>query len=76
MCFNNFYVIHLQFVISTKQFNVETQRRRHQKSKTGVSVAPQKGLLSSTNFKKKQNNLMFPWIRLAAQNYIYVVEQA
>ena len=25
----------------------ETQRRCHQKSKTGVSVAPQKGLMSS-----------------------------
>ena len=25
----------------------ETQRRHHQKSKTGVSVAPQKGLMSS-----------------------------
>ena len=31
----------------------ETQGRRHQKSKTGLSVAPQKGLLSSKNFKKK-----------------------
>ena len=30
----------------------ETQRRRHQKSKTGVSVAPQKGLLSSKNIFK------------------------
>ena len=29
----------------------ETQRRRHQKSKTGVSVAPQKGLMSSKNVK-------------------------
>ena len=28
----------------------ETQRRRHQKSKTGVSVAPQKGLVSAKNF--------------------------
>ena len=27
----------------------ETQRRRHQKSKTRVSVAPQKGLISSKN---------------------------
>ena len=26
---------------------LETQRRRHQKSKTGVSVTPQKGLISS-----------------------------
>ena len=29
----------------------ETQRRHHQKSKTGVSVVPQKGLMSS---KKKE----------------------
>ena len=28
----------------------ETQGRRHQKSKTGVSVAPQKGLMSSKNY--------------------------
>ena len=28
----------------------ETQGRRHQKSKTGVSVAPRKGLMSSKNF--------------------------
>ena len=27
----------------------ETQRRHHQKSKTGVSVAPEKGLMSSKN---------------------------
>ena len=30
----------------------ETQRRRNQKSKTGVSVAPQKGLMSSKNQKR------------------------
>ena len=30
----------------------ETQRRRHQKSKTGVSMTPQKGLMSSKNLKK------------------------
>ena len=30
----------------------ETQGRRHQKSKTGISVAPQKGLMSS-KIKKK-----------------------
>ena len=30
----------------------KTQRRHHQKSETGVSVAPQKGLKSSKNFKK------------------------
>ena len=29
----------------------ETQGRRHRKSKTGVSVVSQKGLLSSENFK-------------------------
>ena len=28
----------------------KTQDRRHQKSKTGVSVTPQKGLMSSKNF--------------------------
>ena len=32
----------------------ETQGRRHQKSKTGVSVAPRKGLTSSKNFLKKR----------------------
>ena len=32
----------------------ETQKRRHHKSKTGVSVAPQKGLMSYKNFKKKR----------------------
>ena len=31
----------------------EYQRRCHQKSKTEVSVAPQKGFMSSTNFFKK-----------------------
>ena len=30
----------------------ETQRRRHKNSETGVSVAPQKGLVSSKNFLK------------------------
>ena len=28
----------------------ETQRRCHQKSKTGISMAPQKGLMSSKNY--------------------------
>ena len=32
----------------------ETQGRRHQKSKTGVSVAPQKGLVSYKIFLKKK----------------------
>ena len=31
----------------------ETQGRRHQKSKTGVSVDPQKGLVYYKNLKKK-----------------------
>ena len=35
----------------------ETQRRRHQKSKTGVSVAPQKGLMSSKKFLKIKKNV-------------------
>ena len=30
----------------------ETQGRHHQKSKTGVSVAPQKGLMSSKNYNE------------------------
>ena len=33
-------------------YGSETQRRHHQKSETWVSVAPQKGLKSSKNFKK------------------------
>ena len=36
----------------------ETQGRRHQKSKTGVSVAPRKGHLSYKNLKKKKIQLM------------------
>ena len=35
----------------------ETQGRCHQKSKTGVSVAPQKGLMSSKNKKKTVMNI-------------------
>ena len=33
----------------------ETQSRRYQKSKTGVSVASQKGLVSYKNYFKKKN---------------------
>ena len=33
----------------------ETQRRCHQKSKTGKSVAPQKGLMSPNKLKQKKN---------------------
>ena len=36
----------------------ETQGRRHKKSKTGVSVAPQKGLMSSKNFFKKEDKII------------------
>ena len=40
----------------------ETQGRRHQKSKTGVSVAPQKGLVSYKFFlkKKKKKKSIYP----------------
>ena len=37
----------------------ETQGRRHQKSKTGVSVAPQKGLVSYKKFLKKTKKTCF-----------------
>ena len=36
----------------------ETQGRRHQKSKTGVSVAPQKGLMFSKKFFLKKSKLV------------------
>ena len=42
---------------SMNKSGFETQRRRHQKSETGVSVAPQKGLMSSKKEKKKKINL-------------------
>ena len=35
----------------------ETQRRRHQKSKTGVSVASQKGHVTSQKFLKKERKI-------------------
>ena len=35
---------------------LKTQRRPHQKSETGVSVAPQKGLMSSKIFFKKKKS--------------------
>ena len=37
---------------------LETQRRRHQKSQTGVSVALQKGLLSYKKVFKKPNDIL------------------
>ena len=39
----------------------ETQRRHHQKSKTGVPVAPQKGLMSS-KIKKKHMKGCSQWL--------------
>ena len=39
----------------TVRSGFETQRRRHQKSKTGVSVVPQKGLVFSKIFWKKKS---------------------
>ena len=46
-------------------FGFETQRRYYQKSKIGVSEAPQKGLLSSKTFilKKKQYKQAFASVR-------------
>ena len=43
-------------VNKTAYSGLETQRRHHQKSKTGVSVAPQKGTLCIPNFSLKKNN--------------------
>ena len=40
------------------QSGYETQRRRHLKSKTGVSVAPQKALMSSKNFQEKREKII------------------
>ena len=49
-------VTHMPLYSSNKAAHCgfETQRRRHQKSDTGVSVAPQKGLMSSKFEKKKK----------------------
>ena len=45
----------------------ETQRRRHEKFKTGVSVAPQKGLMSSKNVLKSLQNHSLPLIAIVLQ---------
>ena len=55
----------------------ETQRRHHQKSKTGVSVAPQKGLMSSKICLKKEymqlpQFLTFPYVLLKPKWYVHV----
>ena len=50
------YVPHMLLPIVNKadHSGFETQRRHHQKTKTGVSVAPQKGPTSSKKFKKQE----------------------
>ena len=56
----------------------ETQRRRHQKSKTGVSVAPQKGLMSNKNLKqkKKYTNAKVYRIKVTPRESIYSLMSA
>ena len=39
-------------------FDFETQGRCHQKSKIGVSIAPQKGLISSIFLKEKVSSII------------------
>ena len=51
----------------------ETQGRRHQKSKTCVSVAPQKGLMSSKTFFYKQNDILtmgHPMVNIALSSLV------
>ena len=54
----NLSVIHMPLPSANKATHsgFETQRRYHQKSKTGASVAPQTGLMSSNIFTKKRNS--------------------
>ena len=52
-------VIHMPLSSMNKAAHTgfETQRIHHQNSKTGISVVPQKGLMSSKkNFKKELNS--------------------
>ena len=52
----------------------DTQGRHHQKSQTGVSVAPQKGLVSFKFFLKKQALTYFNYFlfyRFNKENYEY-----
>ena len=46
----------------------KTQGRRHQKSKTGVSVIPQKGLMSSIKLKKYVH-ITFGWVLLLMDSF-------
>ena len=56
-------------------------KRRHQKSKTEVSMVPQKGLVSSKNFREKKDQEKFAFAFAFAQskralnlmNWLYVV---
>ena len=54
--------------------DIETKGRRHQKSKTGVSVTTRKGLMSSKNLKKKYFHILpafeAQWGKLCDQNLI------
>ena len=60
------YVTHMPLPSMNKagHSDFETKRRRHQKSKTGVSVAPQKGLQNCFLLKKSE---MF--LHLQVQSY-------
>ena len=50
------HVTHMPLPSSNKAAHSGFRTQRcHQKSKTGVSVAPQKGLISSKNFIKKKS---------------------
>ena len=50
-------------------------RRRHQKSKTVVSVPPQKGLMSSKNFKKGQLPEVFELVVIALPSFVVLTRQ-
>ena len=49
-------------------FGFETQRRHHQKSKTGALVSPQKGLMSSKMFFKE---VLLPCTQVAELNVFF-----
>ena len=53
----------LPSVNNTAHSGFETERKHHQKSDTGASVAPQKGLMSYKNLKKKisPDSWVVPW---------------
>ena len=53
---NNISCMLLPSTNKVAHLGFETQGRHHQKYKTGVSVAPQKGLISSKNFKRRMHS--------------------